>query len=99
MIRDHQPDGPSDSPIPDGQASIAFSVYVRNFGSYNETYGSLGAVVALMTWLWLSAFFVVLGAGLNAEIERQTRRDSAVGQPRPIGERRARAADTDGEAR
>jgi membrane protein len=49
--------------------SIAFSIYVQNFGSYNETYGSLGAVVILLMWFWLSAFIVLLGAELNSEME------------------------------
>lgn len=80
-------------------ASIAFSVYVRNFGNYNETYGSLGAVVAMMMWLWISAFVVVMGAELNAEAERQTRRDSTKGRPKPLGKRGAYAADTVGERR
>lgn len=74
--------------------SLAFSIYVRNFGSYNETYGSLGAVVILLMWFWLSAYVVLLGAELNAEMERQTRRDTTAGRPEPMGERGAAAADT-----
>lgn len=74
--------------------SAAFSVYVRNFGSYNKTYGSLGAVVILLMWLWLSAYIVLLGAELNSETERQTERDTTRGQPQPMGERGAHAADT-----
>jgi membrane protein len=77
--------------------SIAFSIYVRNFGSYNETYGSLGAVVILLMWFWLSAFIVLLGAELNCEIERQTARDTTAGPAKPMGQRRAYAADTVGE--
>lgn len=77
-------------------ASVLFSVYVANFGSYNETYGSLGAVVVLMLWLQISALVVVYGAVLNAELERQTVRDTTVGDPRPLGERNADAADTVG---
>jgi membrane protein len=77
--------------------SIAFSIYVRNFGSYNETYGSLGAVVILLMWFWLSAFIVLLGAELNCEIERQTERDTTTGRSKPRGERGAYAADTVGE--
>ena len=77
--------------------SIAFSIYVRNFGSYNETYGSLGAVVILLMWFWLSAFIVLLGAEVNCEIERQTERDTTTGRPKPRGERGAYAADTVGE--
>jgi membrane protein len=77
-------------------ASIAFSIYVRNFGSYNETYGSLGAVVILLMWFWLSAFVVLLGAEVNCEIERQTERDTTAGADKPMGQRGAYAADTVG---
>jgi membrane protein len=73
--------------------SIAFSIYVRNFGSYNETYGSIGAVIILLMWLWLSAFVVLLGAEVNAEMEHQTERDSTTGAPQPRGRRGARVAD------
>ncbi len=77
-------------------ASILFSIYVRNFGSYNETYGSLGGVIILLMWFWLSAFIVLLGAELNAEMEHQTERDTTTGAHRPMGERGARMADTAG---
>jgi membrane protein len=79
--------------------SMAFSLYVRNFAGYNETYGSLGAVVILLMWFWLSAYIVLMGAELNSEMERQTARDSTEGPDRPLGGRGARAADTVGEAR
>jgi membrane protein len=78
--------------------SIVFSIYVRNFGSYNETYGSLGAVVILLMWFWLSAFIVLMGAELNSEMEHQTARDTTHGQPQPMGRRGAHAADTIGES-
>ncbi len=78
--------------------SILFSVYVANFGSYNATYGSLGAVMVLLTWLYLTAFVVLLGAEVNAETERQTRKDSTTGPPKPMGSRGATAADTLGES-
>ena len=55
--------------------SVLFAVYVNNFGSYNETYGSIGAVVVLMLWLYLTAFVVLLGAELNGEAERQAGRE------------------------
>ena len=47
--------------------SFAFTLYVANFGYYNEAFGSLGGVIILLTWLWLSAFFVLLGALVDAE--------------------------------
>ena len=74
-------------------ASGLFSFYVANFGSYNETYGSLGAVVALMMWFWISAFIVLLGAELNAEMEHQTRADTTTGPDKPMGQRGAYVAD------
>jgi membrane protein len=77
--------------------SIAFSIYVQNFGSYNETYGSLGAVVILLMWFWLSAFIILLGAELNSEMEHQTERDSTTGRPKPLGRRGAYVADHVGE--
>lgn len=73
--------------------SIAFSFYVENFGSYNETYGSLGAVVILLMWFFVSAYCVCLGAELNAELEHQTRRDSTTGPVKPAGSRNAYVAD------
>lgn len=78
-------------------ASLLFSVYVRNFGNYNETYGSLGAVVILLMWLWLSAYIVLLGAEINAETEHQTKKDSTEGEVKPMGQRGAYVADTVGE--
>jgi membrane protein len=78
--------------------SILFSWYVSNFGNYNETYGSLGAVIAFMTWLWLSTTLVLIGAEINAEMEHQTARDTTAGAPRPRGERGARMADDIGKA-
>jgi membrane protein len=77
--------------------SALFSLYVTSFANYNKTYGSMGAVVILLTWFLLSAYAVLLGAELNAEMERQTRRDSTGGQEQPLGERGAYAADTIGE--
>ncbi len=77
--------------------SIAFSVYVSNFGSYNKTYGALAAVVLLMMWMFISAYAVLIGAEVNAETERQTRRDTTRGPSEPMGTRGARSADTLGE--
>lgn len=76
--------------------SALFSWYVGAFGTYNETYGSLGAVIILLLWLWLSAFFVLLGAELNMQIEHQTGIDTTIGEPKPMGERGAHVADTIG---
>ena len=77
--------------------SIGFSAYVNHFNSYSATYGSLGGVVILLTWLWLSSFVALFGAVINAQSERQTVADSTVGKPEPLGGRRAYAADTVGE--
>jgi membrane protein len=77
--------------------SLLFSIYVSNFGSYNETYGALAAVMILLLWLWISAFVVLLGAELNAEMEHQTERDTTVGEPKRRGERGAYVADHVGE--
>jgi membrane protein len=78
--------------------SILFSVYVGNFGSYNKTYGTLGGAIVLMTWLYLSAFVVLLGAAINAQSEKQTAKDTTRGPPEPMGRRRATAADYLGES-
>ena len=77
-----------------GAISYAFSYYLTNFGNYNEVYGALGAVIALLMWFYLSSFSILLGAALNAELERRVRVDTTVGPDRPMGQRRARAADT-----
>ena len=77
-------------------ASFLFSWYLKSFANYNATYGSLGAVVGLMIWLWLSTIVVLLGAEFNAEIEHQTARDSTVGKEKPLGARGAVMADTVG---
>jgi len=73
--------------------SLLFSWYVSNFQDYNKTYGTLGAVIALLMWMWLSAVIILLGAELNSETERQTLRDTTEGPPAPIGLRGADAAD------
>jgi membrane protein len=78
--------------------SIGFSWYVDNFGKYNQTYGALAAVIILLLWLFLSAFAVLLGAEFDAEIERQTARDTTTGPERPMGQRDAEVADTVGES-
>jgi membrane protein len=79
--------------------SSLFSWYLANFANYNATYGSLGAVVGLMMWMWFSTIVVLVGAELNSEIEHQTARDSTVGQQeKPLGLRGAVVADTVGPA-
>lgn len=73
--------------------TLLFGLYVSSLNSYSRAYGSLGAVVALLTWLYLSAYAFVFGAELNSEIEHQTAKDSTTGAPEPMGERGAWAAD------
>jgi membrane protein len=80
-------------------ASALFSFYAANFGTFNETYGSLGGAVGFMTWLWISSIAILLGAELNAESEHQTARDSTIGKAKPAGARGAKMADTIGAAR
>ena len=80
-------------------ASALFSFYAANFGTFNETYGSLGAAIGFMTWLWISAIAILLGAELNAEMEHQTKVDTTTGGPKPLGTRGAKMADTLGAAR
>ena len=79
-------------------ASSLFSWYVATFDSYNATYGSLGAGVGFMVWLWLSAVIVLLGGEINAETEHQTSRDTTEGGSKPLGSRGAMMADHVGEA-
>ena len=75
-------------------ASAGFAFYVSKFGSYNESFGTIGGVVVLLLWFWISAFIVLLGAEMNAEIEAQTRIDTTVGPDAPMGSRDAVKADT-----
>jgi membrane protein len=74
-------------------ASVLFSFYVDNFGSYSETYGALAGVVVLLLWFWLTALVILLGAEINAETEAQTGKDSTTGPPKPLGQRQAVKAD------
>jgi membrane protein len=64
-------------------ASALFSWYVSSFGSYNETYGSVAAIAVFMMWLWLSAFAVLIGGEVNAELEaaRKPPRPAAAREP------------------
>ncbi|MBD3665117.1 YihY/virulence factor BrkB family protein [Sulfitobacter sp. TSTF-M16] len=73
--------------------SYGFSYYVANFGNYNQVYGSIGAVIAMLIWLWISSFLILFGGSLNAQIELRTVEDSTIGKPKPMGRRGANAAD------
>jgi membrane protein len=74
-------------------ASILFSFYVQHVASFDVTYGPLGAVAGIMMWFWVTAYVVLLGAELNAELELQTEEDTTEGGPRPMGQRGAFVAD------
>jgi membrane protein len=76
--------------------SILFTWYAEHFGNFNRTYGSLGAVIGFMTWIWLSAIVILIGGELDAEMEHQTARDTTIGPPKPLGARQATMADTIG---
>ena len=73
--------------------TLAFSFYVTSITDYNVTYGSLGTIIVLLTWIYLSAYALIFGAELNSEIEHQTAKDSTTGRPLPLGKRGAWAAD------
>ncbi|MEM5472652.1 YihY/virulence factor BrkB family protein [Hoeflea sp. AS60] len=75
-------------------SSILFSVYLERYADYNATYGTLGALIASLVWMWVSIVILILGARFNAELEHQTAVDSTAGHPQPIGERGAFVADT-----
>ena len=78
--------------------SLTFSWYVNNVAHFGVTYGSLGAIIAYMLWVWVSAMAVLVGSELNAEVEHQTAIDTTVGSERAMGERGAVMADTVGKA-
>jgi membrane protein len=78
--------------------SILFSLYTANFADYNKTYGSLGAIIGFMVWIWLSTTVILMGAEIDAEMEHQTVRDTTTGRPKPLGQRGATMADTIGAA-
>jgi len=73
--------------------TVAFGFYVSHLTNYKASYGSLAAVVAMLTWMYFSAYAFVFGAELNSEIEHQTAKDSTTGKPEPMGTRGAWAAD------
>lgn len=74
--------------------TLGFGFYVSHFGRYNVTYGSLGGVIVLVTWLYLSSFILLFGAEFNSEVEHQTARDTTA-EPgdKPLGQRGAWSAD------
>lgn len=76
--------------------SLLFSWYAANFASYNKTYGSLGAVIGFMTWIWLSTIAILVGATIDAEMQQQMIRDTTAAAPKPMGRRGATRADTEG---
>jgi membrane protein len=78
--------------------SLLLSWYIANFGNYNATYGSLGAVIGFMVWIWLSTIIVLLGGEVNAELEHQTAKDTTDGERKPLGTRGAQMADSIGKA-
>ncbi len=78
-------------------ASIAFTIYLENFANYSATYGSLGALVGLLLWVWIAVMILIVGAEVNSEMEHQTARDTTVGPEKPMGRRGAVVADTLGE--
>jgi len=73
--------------------TLAFTFYVTSVTDYDVTYGSLGTIIVLLSWIYLSAYALVFGAELNSEIEHQTAKDSTTGKPKPLGKRGAWAAD------
>lgn len=79
-------------------ASLLFSWYSANFANYEKTYGSLGALIGFLTWMWISITVVLVGAELNSEIEHQTASDSTIGRDAPMGTRNATMADTLGKS-
>jgi membrane protein len=79
-------------------SSALQSWYLASFADHNATYGSLGAAIGMMMWMWISAIVILFGAQLNSEIKHQTARDSTVGSDKPLGARGAVMADTVGKA-
>ncbi|WSH68745.1 YihY/virulence factor BrkB family protein (plasmid) [Rhizobium ruizarguesonis] len=77
--------------------SLGFSFYLDHFANYNATYGTLGALIGFLIWIWLSVVILIVGGELNAELEHQTAKDTTTGPPLPMGARGAYVADTLGE--
>lgn len=74
--------------------SLGFSFYLKHFANYDATYGTLGALIGFLVWIWLSIVILIVGGELNAELEHQTAKDTTTGTPRPMGTRGAYVADT-----
>ena len=72
---------------------LGFGIYISRFANYNATYGSLGAVVALLTFVYLASYIFLFGAELNSEFEHQTAKDTTEGAEQPLGDRGAWSAD------
>ena len=79
--------------------SAGFAFYASKFGGYEETYGSLGAIVIFLMWMYITSYVILLGSELDAEMERQTKKDTTTGPEKPMGQRGAHAADTLGAAK
>ncbi|MBB4570916.1 YihY/virulence factor BrkB family protein [Rhizobium leucaenae] len=77
--------------------SLLFSLYLKNFANYDATYGTLGALIGFLIWIWLSVVILLVGAEVNAELEHQTAVDTTVGPALPLGSRGAEVADTIGK--
>ncbi|TBZ21060.1 YihY/virulence factor BrkB family protein [Rhizobium leguminosarum] len=77
--------------------SLGFSFYLDHFANYNATYGTLGALIGFLVWIWLSVVILIVGGELNAELEHQTAKDTTTGTPLPMGARGAYVADTLGK--
>ena len=72
--------------------SYFFNLYITEYASYNETYGSMGGVVILLMWFYVTAFTILLGAAINAAAELQTEEDTTTGEEKPKGKRGAYVA-------
>ncbi len=77
-------------------ASASFAFFVSKFSYYNQSFGALAGVVVLLMWFWISAYIIIMGAELNAELEAQTRADTTVGGDKAIGTQDAEKPDHPG---
>jgi membrane protein len=80
-------------------SSALLSWYLASFADYDATYGSLGAAIGMMMWMWISSIVILFGAEINSEVEHQTARDTTTGREEPLGDRGAEMADTVGAAK